>query len=1248
MGSDSERSLGAAHTRDGAAGEDGGNEGNGDKGVGPVNVQAISPAVKDGAVSGVGDSLDPDCVGSAREAADAVDAQIRVDIGTSPMRFEEEEASRPEGCRIDLFGSKSLLSSDNNPTDGNGEPLSPGPSPNLASDKGSPVKGSPGKGPGKGLVKGKGPPPGKGTPSKETSEVEPASPEASPSKGKGKGPPLPSPGKGSPGPAPSKGKGPNGEDGKGKGKKGPPPPAAAKGPEPKGASKGAPKGGKATTTAAKSKAVPKAFGETPFGRRIHWVQPHYDLIDGASVFGELQSGVEFDSELLKAMLSNEKPVFERRRAITRKPTGLAVFDASRAQNMAIVLQKLKASPEACCKCLVDLDFATPCLTTDDIELLMTVLPTQEESRKLLEHVNAIDQLRDVEQKVMPFCTLPRALARLKLMRSALSHGGTYSALLDRCRTLRTAAEEVRGSTQLRELLNMILRVGNFINHGVQEAQEGTVRAFAIESLNTLGSFKTGAVSTLHFLCLSMRSADQSFFKAFKAGLGNVPVAAREKTGMLRSGVEAFGKEVEFAKQQAKQLLDGNSGEAESSNSERPSSEERMNSLTDELSAELEGLNQELEQALQQCTDTQKYFSISERAQANLPPAEQFFGHISSFIDALGAAWQEIERNPAKWQQFAAAAGSGTSKAKRMSLPGTLLPGSDSESGGGERPGTDDSGADNPRPRAQTLSFLERPQLEPTSETEQPSPSQAVLERPKRTSSRAVRRRGVSFATLPVEAVADGDFQDIHGGGSSSSCAPPPGSPKEDDGEPSEPGRGDDSRKGAGRGAPGKLSARRPVPVQAPAPSDTGIAPVPAPGARSRSGSRSSSKEPTGRLDGQGKAALVPVGSSTRGAKWYAPNRQNPLEPSEKLSEVSNTAKAREPGADAQSGDSGPRMTAASMSAAAAAVVAHDSEAAKGLTPGQAKLERVATESEKFTRPPLQGPQPTEAQLKKDFLAEISAFKFTQHIQANAVQHNTTPSATAVAAPAPLPAASLPHVHLGPEAGVTVTASAEDAASIDATSTPAGEAAAAETGPKAVLGCSTPEPIASAPAPVTSATLAGSVSAGESSAPDTSPSDETIPCAAAIVLAASADTSIGSAAEETVLMSGQATVTGTTTEESMTVDLASGGSSAVRVVETHTEAGVACSADASADPADGAAEAQLELNLHDCDSPQPLLSRADSVFSLSTTSPSSLSGLISPCRDVGRLPELPELGVLDQGSAGRPSAGQTEPNVSPCT
>lgn len=58
-------------------------------------------------------------------------------------------------------------------------------------------------------------------------------------------------------------------------------------------------------------------------------------------------------------------------------------------------------------------------------------------------------------------------------------------------------------------------------------EDGTkgARAFDLASLSSLGTFKTGCVTTLHFLCLTMRSTDDNFVKEFRKSLEHVHEAA---------------------------------------------------------------------------------------------------------------------------------------------------------------------------------------------------------------------------------------------------------------------------------------------------------------------------------------------------------------------------------------------------------------------------------------------------------------------------------------------------------------------------------------------------------------------------------------------------------------------------------------------------------------------------------------------------------------------------------------------------
>ncbi|CAJ1421198.1 unnamed protein product [Effrenium voratum] len=409
---------------------------------------------------------------------------------------------------------------------------------------------------------------------------------------------------------------------KGKGKQ------AAKGPAapPKGKGKGPPKG-KGNKEAGEKEAKPKASAApAPFGRRMHWVQPRYSQPDHDTVFGEAPA-IDFDADVLASLMSGEgKGGGKRRSSIQKKADGIKVLDASRAQNIAIVLSKLPVTSVDLCDALECLDFGRLALSDDLVELLSGVLPTFEETQKLKVHKDAPEVLRDIEQKVLPFCFLPRATARLRLLQLASSHADTAQLLQQRCLHLKDAATEAMTSRELRQVFTIILRVGNYINHGMKV---GGASGFSIETLPAITSFKLGNVSTLHFLCSTLRQAHPNFADLLASSLRNIPAAAREKSSNLRSSVQAFQQEVDFADRELQHIEDGTALAS-------------MQLLAGDLHREQDELQEALTDAFEACNKSQRYFCTEEAQNGTTPPYENFFQHLATFLESLRKAWQETE------------------------------------------------------------------------------------------------------------------------------------------------------------------------------------------------------------------------------------------------------------------------------------------------------------------------------------------------------------------------------------------------------------------------------------------------------------------------------------------------------------------------------------------------------------------------------------------------------------------------------
>eukprot|EP00929_Paragymnodinium_shiwhaense_P091615 TRINITY_DN51528_c0_g2_i1.p1 TRINITY_DN51528_c0_g2~~TRINITY_DN51528_c0_g2_i1.p1 ORF type:complete len:620 (-),score=179.47 TRINITY_DN51528_c0_g2_i1:407-2266(-) len=449
-------------------------------------------------------------------------------------------------------------------------------------------------------------------------------------KGGCKGPPMP-PGKGgAKGPPPPGGKGPG---------KGPPAPGKGAGKPGKGGPKGKPAGAP----------VPKAnlakHGHAPLGRRLHMGGNIYEDVGDGTVFGQFSGRFAFNADMLEAMFKRDEPAQKatRRRSVAAKPTGIAVYDSNRAQNISIVTSRLKIPSEQICDLLARCDASSRAIGIDDIEGLDIATPTPEEVEKLAQYKDSPQVLRDIEQKMLPFCFLPRMKVKVRNMKLAMTHEHTYGMLHTRFTTLCLGLQEVQTSLPLRQLLEGVLRVVNYINHGVSEPEQIHVKAFAIDSLKGLSNFKNGNVHAIHFLCVTLMSQDPGFKSELVQSLGHVEQASKEKVSDLKSQLEAHKNEVRSMKSELDNFPDGPSARI-------------LSGLVPILEAEVQELQFLLDQAEQEALKARSFLDPAWKPDASKQdPPEGILATLTEFaMKNFGRTWAQIEERPSLWAPFAMA------------------------------------------------------------------------------------------------------------------------------------------------------------------------------------------------------------------------------------------------------------------------------------------------------------------------------------------------------------------------------------------------------------------------------------------------------------------------------------------------------------------------------------------------------------------------------------------------------------------
>lgn len=323
--------------------------------------------------------------------------------------------------------------------------------------------------------------------------------------------------------------GPKG-DGKGKGKALGPPPPPAKGtgkgppPPPKAASKAAaPKTANAKSSRATA-ASEQDSAVAPLGKKLYWKSLDIGNSEGTIFSAEgrerRSSTVSIDTAAFAKMFEaeKEKGQMDRRKSSAmlskaqKKSDGIKLLSDHRARNIAIILRRLRFSTTELTDILQRLAWESQGLSTDDLEQLLEVIPTKDEGEKLREYraVEAREKMRDVEQMVLPLALLSRSAARVRLLCIARGSKPTFNSTMQNFAQIRLACSAIQKSSVLQEVMWLALDLGNYINHG--DSSKGA-KAITVGSLVTLKDFKTGRMSSLHFLCAClMRGAPSRDFQ----------------------------------------------------------------------------------------------------------------------------------------------------------------------------------------------------------------------------------------------------------------------------------------------------------------------------------------------------------------------------------------------------------------------------------------------------------------------------------------------------------------------------------------------------------------------------------------------------------------------------------------------------------------------------------------------------------------------------------------------------------------
>ncbi|KAI9209295.1 formin family protein [Polychytrium aggregatum] len=306
-------------------------------------------------------------------------------------------------------------------------------------------------------------------------------------------PPPPMPGMGGPPPPPPPG------FGRPPGPPGPPPP-----PGPPGAP-GAPPPPGFAAPAAYRPAMPAAsqgkklnLSSKPL-KSLNWTKLPPNKVQG-TIWSALDDQVVHDTmkdtynefeELFAAKEIKVKEKEASRESVATKQ--ITFLDPKRSQNINIMLKAIKLNASTVKAALLECD--TEILQRHILVELLKFIPTDEELAAIKQYEKEAENLASAEFFLYEMSSISRYGERLK----ALTFMTAYEEYIDDVENLiawlKNASEDVRDSAKFKELLRIILALGNYLNAG----QRGGAYGFKLGSILKLGDTKSTISNRKHTL-----------------------------------------------------------------------------------------------------------------------------------------------------------------------------------------------------------------------------------------------------------------------------------------------------------------------------------------------------------------------------------------------------------------------------------------------------------------------------------------------------------------------------------------------------------------------------------------------------------------------------------------------------------------------------------------------------------------------------------------------------------------------------
>ncbi|MEQ2308153.1 Disheveled-associated activator of morphogenesis 1, partial [Ameca splendens] len=240
----------------------------------------------------------------------------------------------------------------------------------------------------------------------------------------------------------------------------------------------------------------------------------------------------------------------------KKVKELSVIDGRRAHNCNILLSRLKMTNEEISQAVLSMDDQEE-LPKDMLEQLLRFVPEKSDVDLLEEHKHELDRMARADRFLYDMSRINHYQQRLQTLHFKKKFTDRMAEVKPKIRALSLASTEVVQSQALRQLLQVVLALGNYMNKG----QRGNAYGFKVSSLNKMVDTKSSNDRNITLLHYMITVLEKKFPAAtsFSKDLQNIPEASKvnmteleKEINILRSGLKSIEAELQYQQTQSSQ------------------------------------------------------------------------------------------------------------------------------------------------------------------------------------------------------------------------------------------------------------------------------------------------------------------------------------------------------------------------------------------------------------------------------------------------------------------------------------------------------------------------------------------------------------------------------------------------------------------------------------------------------------------------------------------------------------------------